>query len=105
MLKMYMRLIVPMVVICAVVALILRQRSLSLWTNGDQVAARIIRQGQSALAPQSVVLRCAMRDGKIERLVNVYVPQKSAPSEGTPTIQLVVSLDRSRALALVNYHP
>jgi hypothetical protein len=97
--------VLAVVVTCAVVALILRQRSMSLWVNGDQVSARIIRQGQSALAPQSVVLRCAMRDGKIERLVNVYVPQKSAPSEATQTIQLVVSLDRSRALALTNYHP
>ncbi len=92
-------------IVCAAVTLLLRMRLIALWVNGDLVNARIIRQGQSALAPNSTVLSCAVRVGKSERPVIVYVPQSRVPSEQAQTIDLVVSYDRSRALAVINYYP
>lgn len=91
--------------ICVLIMLLLRWRWTALWVDGDLISARIIGQGQSALAPQSVLLRCAVRAGKTERPLAVYVPQSMAPSEGKQTLELIVSHDRSRALAVINYHP
>jgi hypothetical protein len=93
--------------ICAVITLVLRGLWGALWVHGEQVTARVIGQGQSALAPQSAALRCALRSGKTERLVTVYVPQNAAPADGAQgkqTIELITSADRSRALALINYN-
>ena len=91
--------------VCAMVTLLLRMRQIALWVHGDLVSARIIRRSQSALAPNSVALSCAVRVGKTERPVIVYVPQSKAPSEQAQSIDLVVSHDRLRALAVVNYYP
>jgi len=90
---------------CAVVTLLLRMRYIALWVDGDLINARIIGQSQSALAPHSAVLRCAVRVGKTERPLLVYVPQAESPTDEKQTIDLVVSHDRSRALAVINYHP
>lgn len=92
--------------ICVGITLVLRWRWVNLWVIGDLVSARIVDRGQSALAPHSVVLRCAVRAGKIERPLVVYVPQSIAPpAEGKQTMELIVSPDRSHALAVINYHP
>lgn len=91
--------------VCAVVTLLLRRRWIALWVDGDRINARIVGQSSSALAPHSVVLSCAVRVGKTERPLLVYVPQKMAPAAEGQAIELVVSHDRSRALAVINYHP
>ncbi|GEM_PF-4792932 len=91
--------------VCAVVTLVLRWRWIALWVDGELISARIVGQSQSALAPHSVVLSCAVRVGKTERPLLVYVPQKMAPPTEGKAIELVVSHNRSRALAVINYHP
>lgn len=91
--------------ICAVVMFVQRHRARSLWIHGDLVNARIIGRSQPALAPNSSALRCAIREGRTDHLVTVYVPQNLAPTDDGATIELVASANRARALALVNYHP
>jgi hypothetical protein len=88
---------------CAIVALVLRSRSMAIWVDGDLISSRVIGQGQSALAPQSAALRCTVRIGRTERPLTVYVPHQQASDQ--QTIELIVSHDRSQALAVVNYHP
>ena len=78
-------------------------RNLGLWRDGYLHQARVLEHRQSALAPRSVALYCAVRVMKEEHLMTVYVPQSAAAPEVGQNIPLLTNENATRGIALVNY--
>jgi hypothetical protein len=90
---------------CVLVSVALRWQTLQLWKNGDLKSMRVVDHRNVAIAPRSVLLRCAPRLGKQDRLVTVYIPEgPDVPAVGE-MVPLVTNATFSAGLAVANYHP
>ena len=79
-------------------------RNRGLWRYGDLRQGRVLEHRQSALAPRSVALYCAVRMGKEEHLMTVYVPHSAAIPDVGQNVPLLTNENATLGLALVNYH-
>lgn len=84
--------------------LILRAIYLHLWREGELVTARVLEHRHSAMAPHSVGLYCALRAGRNDKPVMVYVPQDGHVPDAGGTIKLIANESCTRAIALSSYH-
>lgn len=62
------------------VSALLRRRVLETWRSGPAAEAVVLGRSQTALAPRSWALRCALVEGEDKRVFTVYVPPE-APAE------------------------
>lgn len=92
-------------VVCGVIGLIERLRYASVWKNGEMTLARVVEHRTLAIAPRSVAVRCLIRVGRTDHLLNVYVPQAQATPAAGETVSLVTNASYSLGLAVANYHP
>lgn len=79
-------------------------RNRSLWCYGELRQGRVLEHRQSALAPKSVALHCAVRVVKQEHLMTIYVPQSAAVPAKGQSIALLTNENATRGIALANYH-
>lgn len=89
--------------ICVIAGLFARRQYVSVWTDGSVCSGKVVEHRQMALAPRSTAVRCAMRVGRNDSLVTVYLPHSATVPEVGQPIQLISNDAGGRAIALVNY--
>ncbi len=83
----------------------LKRRSvLTTWRAGEAHQASVVEIEQTALAPRSRLVRCALTGGRDRRLINVYVPRRVGDFQPGETIWLVMPPGRpDKALAAASF--
>jgi len=74
--------LVPFVVVPLVVAVLNRRRVLGIYRDGEAQLARVVRVGQSAAAPGSRLIRCALHAPGDARLIKTVLPARKTPTPG-----------------------
>lgn len=96
--------LLPVVVITALVAVVMRQRVLSIYRNGQIHPAIVVDTRTSALTPLSRQVRCTLRDLRDKRIVTVTIPTRQGIPQKGQTIQLITPPGRvSGSLAAAAY--
>lgn len=85
------------------ISLVAQRLQLQLWSRGQHRTGRVLGHSQSALAPRSVSVRCAVRVGKHEKALSVFVPQKGHVPGENEAIELITNAAGTRAIAVANY--
>jgi hypothetical protein len=94
---------------CVAAALLLvsaikRRGVLAVWRGGEARQAAVVETSQTALAPRSRLVRCALTDGADRRLINVYVPRRAADPQAGDVLWLIMPPARpDKAIAAMLY--
>ena len=96
-------LILPFALAALGLSLILRARMLNIWKSGQPHLFIVHATTQTSLAPRSRVVRCRAADGRSTRLVQVFIPRKSAPETGNLLWLIHPPGKPTVALAAMNY--
>jgi hypothetical protein len=75
------------------------------WERGELRTGRVLDHRQTAMAPRSTSLRVAMPTGRVDRVVNVFIPQDADPPAVGKPIDLVTNASATRVLAVQNFYP
>ena len=96
--------LVAVAALLAVVSWFKRRGVLSTWRDGEARQAVVVETSQTALAPRSRLLRCALTDGADKRLISVYVAHRTATLQKGDRLWLIMPPGKpDKALAGVSF--
>ncbi len=96
--------IVAVAGVLSLVSVLKRRGVLSTWRNGEARQAAVVETSQTALAPRSRLVRCALTDGSDRRLINVCIPHRVAHPQPGDGLWLVMPPGKpDKALAAMMY--
>ncbi len=90
-------------VVAVATALMMWWKNLRLWQHGEVRVGRVMEYRTSALAPRSVGLYCAVRSGRQDNLLTVYVPQSLPVPEVGQNVQLITNEAGTAGIFPANY--
>lgn len=98
-------LVLIVVLLTLLVTLLVRQRVLRIWRDGQILQAVVIQCAHSAMAPRSQAIRCALRDHPDKRLFTVFIPYSAARLSPGDALQLIAPPNHpERAIPAMLYH-
>jgi len=104
------RLLIGPMLLCAFAAVLLalsivkRRGVLAIWRNGEAREAAVVETKQTALAPRSRLVRCALTAGNDRRVINVYVPHRAGNPQPGETIWILMPTGRpEKAVAAASF--
>jgi hypothetical protein len=77
-------LLIPFVVVPLLVAAFNRRRVLRIYRDGEPLLATVVSAGQSAAAPGSRLIRCALHAPGDARIIKTVLPARKTPPAGQP---------------------
>ncbi len=83
-------LLMSVAVVVFIISFALRRRVLITWRDGEAWLAAVIQTQQTALAPRSQVVRCALLESSDRRAITVYVPRAAASLERGDKLWLIM---------------
>jgi hypothetical protein len=96
--------LVAVAAILALVGVAQRRGVLATWRTGDARQAAIVETSQTALAPRSRLVRCALTDSTDRRLITVYVPHRVANFQPGDPLWVIMPPGRpDKALAAASF--
>ncbi|HEV2296089.1 MAG TPA: hypothetical protein VGR35_19750 [Tepidisphaeraceae bacterium] len=96
--------LVVVAALLAAVSVFKRRGVIATWRDGEARRAVVVETSQSALAPRSRLVRCALTDGGDKRLIHVYVPHRAATLQKGDPLWLIMPPERpDKALAAVSF--
>jgi len=97
-------LLLPLPVLCLLMALWQRQRILKLWRTGAKRQATVVDTGQSAAHPRSMIVRCTLTDSRDKRILSVVIPRSAARLKPGDSLVIITPIgEPSRAVAAMLY--
>ncbi len=85
------------------IALVRRWLVLQTWRHGELVKAKVLDHSTTAVAPRSAAIRCAAREGKVQKIITIYLPQRITPPAADATVELIRRPGSSLFLLAANY--
>ncbi len=96
--------LVTVAALLAMVSTFKRRGVLSTWRTGEARQAVVVETTQTALAPRSRLVRCALTDGSDRRLINVTIPHRAATLQPGDGLWLIMPPDKpDKAVAAMLY--
>lgn len=89
--------IIPAALITAIAALVVRQRLLRVWREGDAALFSVVETRYSALAPLSHTVRCVSSLGRDPTIVTVYLPNRFPRPQTGEVLWLIHPLGKAKA--------
>jgi hypothetical protein len=91
-------LVLPVAVLCGLIALVGRAGVLRTYQNGPAAEATVAVNRQTPLAPKSRAIRCSLTGGS--RMMEVFVPRSAGPLNESDTLWVLLPKGRGRPIAV-----